>query len=202
MKESFSALMLTFLLIGLSVLTISIQLAEAESSHDVAVTDIRLYKTIMAKGYPMDINVTVANQGAFTETFNVTLSANATEIETQTVHDLPNGTSTVLTFKWGAGEWAFGNYTISSYAEPVLDETDTTDNTLVDGWVFATLAGDVDGDRDVDIFDIVEIASWYGQYVAQVWPPPPPPPEHDIDNDGFIGIFDIVIATRNYGESW
>ena len=60
------------------------------------------------------------------------------------------------------------------------------------------LPGDVDRDRDVDIYDIVRMAGVYG--VAQ--PDPKYDPYCDIDNDGDIDIYDIVIAAGNYGESW
>ncbi|MFQ6068248.1 MAG: hypothetical protein ACE5KD_01770, partial [Candidatus Bathyarchaeia archaeon] len=78
------------------------------------------------------------------------------------------------------------------------NETETGDNTLVDGWVFVTLAGDVDADRDVDIFDIVRMAGVYGKSK----PDPQYDPDCDIDGDGDVDIYDIVIAAGNYGESW
>jgi len=41
-------------------------------AHDVAVTNVTPSKTVIGQGYSMYINVTVENQGDFTETFNVT----------------------------------------------------------------------------------------------------------------------------------
>jgi hypothetical protein len=43
--------------------------------HDVAITNVTPSKTVVGQGYSMNVNVTVANQGDFTETFNVTLYA-------------------------------------------------------------------------------------------------------------------------------
>ena len=63
--------------------------------------------------------------------------------------------------------------------------------------VLVTIAGDVDGDRDVDIFDIAKMAGVYG--VKE--PNPRYEPNCDIDGDGDIDIFDIVKAAGNYGES-
>ena len=60
------------------------------------------------------------------------------------------------------------------------------------------IPGDVDADRDVDIFDIVKIAGVYG--VSK--PDPRYDPILDIDGDGDVDIFDIVAAAGNYGESW
>jgi len=45
------------------------------SFHDVAITNVTPSKTVADQGYEADINVTVTNQGDFTETFNVTLYA-------------------------------------------------------------------------------------------------------------------------------
>jgi hypothetical protein len=73
-----------------------------------------------------------------------------------------------------------------------------TGNNLVVRQVFVTIAGDVDGDRDVDIFDIVRMATTYGQPVQPTWPRPP----SDIDGDGDVDIFDIVAAASNYGKHW
>jgi hypothetical protein len=64
--------------------------------------------------------------------------------------------------------------------------------------MFVTLAGDVDADKDVDIFDIVRMASAYGLSK----PHPAFDPNSDIDDDDDIDIFDIVSATANYGASW
>lgn len=83
-------------------------------------------------------------------------------------------------------------------AWPVPNETNTTDNTLVDGWVFVTIRGDVDSDRDVDIFDIVRITGVYGAKKTD----PQYNPNCDLDGDGDIDIFDIVTVAGNYGDSW
>ena len=79
-----------------------------------------------------------------------------------------------------------------------VPDTVLADNTLIGDQVTVTVSGDVDGDRDVDIFDIVAMASTYGYDEGD----PEYIPEHDIDSSGTIDIFDIVIAASNYGETW
>jgi hypothetical protein len=69
----------------------------------------------------------------------------------------------------------------------------------LDSIEFYALTGDLDGDRDVDIFDIVLLAMVYGTYPGH----PDYVPEYDIDpppsGNGEIDIFDIVSAAGNYG---
>ncbi len=106
------------------------------------------------------------------------------------------GSSKTLTFYWDTSAYQKGNYTIAATADTLPEETDTADNTLVDGWILLTISGDVDGDFDVDIFDIVRMAGVYG--IKK--PDPRYDPNSDLDGDGDIDIFDIVIAAGNYGK--
>jgi hypothetical protein len=92
---------------------------------------------------------------------------------------------------------------LSCNASPILiaralGETDTADNTLVDGSVVVTIPGDVDGDFNVDIFDVVQITSRYGKIVPAV----PPDSNADIYGNGVVNIFDAVICTGHYGQKW
>jgi hypothetical protein len=65
---------------------------------------------------------------------------------------------------------------------------------------FNALRGDVDGDKDVDIFDIIKCATAFGSKkgnsrfkpVCDITPPP--------DGDGIINIFDLTAITGNYGK--
>jgi hypothetical protein len=57
---------------------------------------------------------------------------------------------------------------------------------------------DVDDDGDVDIFDMVAMASRYGSEEGD----PIYNPNYDLDGDGDIDLFDIVSAASHYGESW
>jgi hypothetical protein len=99
---------------------------------------------------------------------------------------------------WNTSGYDYGNYTIIGVAEQVPGENDVADNTLANGVILLTIPGDVDGDHDVDIFDLVRIVAAYGS--SQ------PDPEYieacDIDGDGDVDIFDLVITAVRYGESW
>lgn len=169
----------------------------APGIHDLAVTDISTPKTVVGQTQPLKISVTIANEGTFTENFNVTVYANGTIAHTAQIA-LTGLNSTTLTLVWDTTGWTKGNYTISVNVTIVEGETDTADNTMENGKICVTIPGDVDGDRDVDIFDIVRMAGAYGTQEGQ----PGYDPECDLDGDGDVDIFDIVMAAGNYGESW
>jgi len=153
-------------------------------------------KTIVGQGYTMNINVTVANQGDFTETFNVTLYVNTTAIQTRQA-TLANKASITLTFTWDTNGFVKGNYTIWAYAWPVQGEADTSDNTFINGMVMVTIPGDVvEPYFEVDIFDVTAICICYdtksGETLYQA--------DYDLDSNGIIDIYDIVAACINYGQ--
>jgi len=56
----------------------------------------------------------------------------------------------------------------------------------------------VNGDRVVDIFDLVLVASSYGSSHGE----PCYNPNADINNDGIIDIFDLVLVANHYGETY
>ena len=175
-----------------------IKLAPPTYIHDIAVTNVVPSKTVVGQGFNLNINVTATNQGDYTETFDVTVYANTTIIETKEV-TLTNGVSTTLTFFiWNTTGLAKGNYTISAYAWPVPGETDLDDNTLTDGIVTVTIPGDVDADFDVDLYDAVNLLVRYGAKAGQ----PQYDPNCDIDGDGDIDLYDAVILLAHYGQKY
>ncbi|MEM2702777.1 MAG: dockerin type I domain-containing protein, partial [Candidatus Bathyarchaeia archaeon] len=166
--------------------------------HDIATTNLTPLKTIVGQGYTMNINVTVANQGDFTETFNVTLYANTTEIVTKEII-LESGGSATITFAWNTTGFAKGNYTIWAYAWPVPGETNTEDNTkYFDEIVKVTIPGDVDGDFKVKMDDIMLLVKAFGSKIGQ----PKYDPNCDINYDGKISMDDIMIAVKNFGKHY
>jgi len=163
-------------------------------THDLAVTNTIISKTVIGQGYSATVNITVQNQGSQTQIFNITLYANTSIIQTLQLY-LLSGNTTTTTITWNTTGWTKGTYTLKATVTIIPAETDTADNTFTYGIVKVTVPGDVDGDRDIDIYDIVKIASAYGakrgesRYDAN----------SDIDGNGEINIYDVVIATSRYG---
>jgi hypothetical protein len=169
--------------------------------HDVAVVDVTPSKSVIGQRYCVDIAVAVENQGDFTESFNVSVFYDETAIilpdgKNYTTTILTSENSTTLTIPWNTTDIPKGNYTIKAHITPHPEETNMTDNTLTDGWIVVTILGDVDGDFDVDIYDIVSMCVVYDTEKGD----PNYAPNCDIDCDGDVDIYDIVTACVNYEE--
>jgi len=177
----------------LSTHKITIQYAVA----DIATTNITPTKTIVGKGYTIRINATIQNQGDYEETFNVTVYANTTIIDTLTNIILTSGNSSTITFTWNTTGFAKGRYTISAYATSVPGETDTADNRLIGGWVSVTIIGDVNGDKIVDVFDLIKVAIAFGSKPGDAsWNP-----NADLKEDNIIDVFDLIKVAIHFGET-
>jgi len=168
------------------------------SVHDVAITDIRLSKTVVGQNYSQNITVTVLHPGDYTETFDTAVYANQTIIAMSMNTTLASGTSITITFTWNTTSFAYGNYTIWAYVWPVPGETDTTDNNFTDGLILVTILGDVNGDFKCEGKDIAIIAKAYGSLVGQA----AYVPNADINDDGKIDGRDIAVAAKYYGTHY
>ncbi len=174
----------------------------ATGVHDVAVTNVKTSKDgckpmpTVADNSKVKTNVTVLNKGNFTETFNVTMYANTTAVDTQTVTSLASGAQITLFYTWNTTGWAHGNYTITAYAAPVPGETNTTDNTYTDGVIKVVIAGDINGDGGVDIYDAIMLAGAYNSVPgAPNWNP-----NSDLNSDGIVDIYDAIILAGHYSQ--
>ena len=168
--------------------------------EDVAVRTVTPSASVAYQGYPRNVSVDVKNEGTVSATFDVTAFYNGSSMGTQTVTSLAPGVNTTLTFTWNTAGVPYGNYTISAFATKLTYEVDTGDNSeTAPDTVTLTIPGDVNGDKIVDVFDILKI-----KYHRSG--PPPGPGGYDrnvdINDDGFIDVFDILIAKAHLGEAW
>jgi len=164
--------------------------------HDVAVVNVKALKTIVCQGFKMRINVTVENQGESTETFDVTLYANTTTIQTSAVTSLAPTIQTTITFTWNTTGFLKGKYTIRAYAHQVPGETDLADNTFTDDTVAVTMVGDINDDGKVDMKDIGAAAKAFGSYPGhERWNS-----EADIDDNEKVDMKDIGRIAKEFGK--
>src|SRR5208337_5565164 len=183
-------------------------------SHDVAVTALAPSKNVTGTGFivigaPFTDNVTVmvADNGGYTETFNVTAYANSTVIGTQQVSLNPTD-QTTLTFGWNTTTGlAYGNYSLSAYALPVPGETNTANNNYTGGMVTVTIPGDINGDFKVNNQDLNTLGKAYGSHCANYhYHGEPASPKWntnaDIDGNGIVGLMDLTVLAVFYQQHY
>ncbi|UCE15751.1 MAG: hypothetical protein JSV12_07770 [Candidatus Bathyarchaeota archaeon] len=163
---------------------------------DMSVTNVTASKTVVSQNFTMSLNVTVENQGDFTENFNVTTYANTTIIATLTNITLSSGNSTTIALTWNTTGVPYGNCTISANATILEGETDIVDNTLIDGWIVVTIAGDADGSGWVVADDFFLLVDAFGSRPGDSnWNP-----NCDFDDSGRVVADDFFILVDNFGE--
>ena len=165
--------------------------------HNVAVTNLQSLTDIY-NDWLVQVSVEVKNKGTINETFNVTIYANSTFIATKEITLEPLSTTTV-TYTWNTTGLTPGeNYTLIAAADILINETDTTDNTLQYGPIFVRLLGDVRLDRTINILDVVAVTGVYGAQKGD----PDWDLMKDLQLDGKIDILDVVKVTSRYAETY
>jgi len=176
-----------------------VRIVVPSADHDVSVTIVAPMNTAVGQGFTLNVSVTVANNGLFTETFDVAIYANETQAApSQTVTDLNAGQNATLIFRWNTTGWIIGNYTLSATATPVPGEPNTANNTLVFGNINVMLTGDANGDgivnmRDINYFLTSNVFNAFHGMTRYN-------PQMDIDASGRIDIRDLLIIAINFNK--
>jgi len=159
--------------------------------HDIGIVTPILSKTVIGEGYPLTINIRIINYGIIMETFNLTVSANSTDISVLEDIVLASRNSTTISLTWNTSGFSKGSYNLTAVISTVPDETNLNDNihTYI---VKVTIPGDVSGDFYVDISDATLIGLYWMQLV------PPAPANVDINGDGIIDIADNTQVGLNW----
>ncbi|UCE96752.1 MAG: PQQ-binding-like beta-propeller repeat protein [Candidatus Bathyarchaeota archaeon] len=169
--------------------------------HDVAVLDVQLSKTVVGQGYPVNIDIALRNNGDVNEIIHTQVHYNGL-IDIYQMAVCAECTATSI-IEWNTTEVPKGNYTITATALPIPGEFQISDNTVVDGWVFLTILGDVNGDEIVDISDITMTIAVFGKTNSSYgWLAPTWIVNMDVNDDGIIDITDIVAVIGQFGSSW
>jgi hypothetical protein len=160
------------------------------------------------------LTVAVADLGDYPETFNLTVYAtifivqqNVTlQIASQNI-TLSSGNSKTITFTWNTTGFVYGNYTISAYAWPVPNETNTANNNCTGGVVTVTIPGDINGDFKVGLSDLGILAKAYNSHVANYHYQGEPVspywnPNADINNDCAVGLSELGILAKHFDQHY
>jgi len=166
--------------------------------HDVAIIKVKTNPTIAIRGENVSVEVTTQNQGTYGESFEVQCYANSTLIGSTTIFLSPGQTNTIYPpFNWNTTGVTGGRYVIRATAAAVTNETDLADNTLIDGNVFVTIAGDVNGDGRVNASDLFDLSKAYSSDPSkQNWNP-----NCDFNRDNKVDASDLFDLNKNYGKT-
>lgn len=155
---------------------------------DLAIAHIAPYKTVVAPGSTLPIDIIVENQGYTIENVTVTLHINRNPVQTQTIVNLTSISSKTLTFAWNTSGFAKGNYTLSATVNTVPNETNTADNTL-NGEIIISKLGDLNMDDVVNYKDASMFRQAYiGEYNYLA----------DFNRDGTINYKDASLFRSYY----
>jgi outer membrane protein assembly factor BamB len=164
-------------------------------------------KNVVGRGYNVTIYLTIKNKSNFTESnIQVTVYWSNTTYINQTIGstsipELAIDASVRVNITWNTNGIAYGNYTISAYAWPVIGELNTTNNMFIsDVPVHVGVPGDISSstpgvpDGITNIRDI--------NYLVRLFLTKPKSPNWnpnaDVNNDGVVNIRDINIAVINF----
>jgi len=166
---------------------------------DIAIKNVSLNATTIYAGWSVQINVTVKNEGMTTETFDVSVYYNSTNlIGAKTVTNLTPSAEITLVYIWSTTSALEGkNYQISAQATVVANEIDLRDNTFVFSYLRIKIMGDVTGDGTVDDQDMNIISLAFGSYPGH----PRWNPDADLNHDGKIDLVDLAMGLSNYGKT-
>jgi parallel beta-helix repeat protein len=173
------------------------------ASNDVGVTSLALSKNVVGQGYNLSATVMIFNYGNDTETVNATICANQTVICKSYNIELTSRSFTIVSFTWNTSGFAYGNYTINAYVEPVPNETDIVDNNVTCIFrVHAGVPGDISGptqgvyDGTTNMRDIQYLILLFNTNPGS----PNWKPNADVNNDATVNMRDIQIAILNFNK--
>jgi hypothetical protein len=149
-------------------------------------------KTVVGRGFPVLIEVTVKNTGSSTEPCDVTINLNGTYLNVQQTATLAAGNSTTLAYLWNTTGYAYGSYRLSASAMIIPGETAT----YTYGTIKVTIPGDITGVGYVGPRDLGILGAAYGSYLGS----PNYNPNADITGAGYVGPRDLGILGANYGK--
>jgi len=144
-------------------------------------------KTVVAEGYNLPINLTITNTGYLTQIPYINVYTNTTIIDTETNINLTENPTT-LTLTCNTTSLALGKYNITA----------SPNNPATLSSITLTIPGDLNGDFQVQLTDLVILAKAYGSKPGS----PNWNPNADIDDNGAVGLSDLVILAQHYGQHY
>jgi hypothetical protein len=130
------------------------------TSRNIAVVNVTVSSIDVIAGQIVNVTVTVTNRGDETESFSVNAYYGTFLInQTFRVESLSPNQNRSFTFVWNTTYVPAGSYTIKAVADTLLGETETSDNTFVDGAVIVRAPRVLIFPRELSIIVLVVAAA-------------------------------------------
>jgi hypothetical protein len=169
---------------------------KASLVHNIAVTGVVASSNVVYPKEMVTIQVTVENQGDYSESFNVSCYANSVLIGFQTASLTSRGSAN-LAFPWNTSGFARGNYIIKAEASVVSGESYLGDNTRNGGTVRVKLLGDINDDGIINVFDAFALGKAFGSTPGQSnWNE-----EADLNGDNVVNTTDLSELVNSFGKT-
>lgn len=134
--------------------TFSTMVMIKEAVHDIAVANVNGFPSVVFQGYKAPIDITLFNQGDYSETFIVTAAYGSTPIEPAALVTMNPSDSAVEMLLWNTAGVPLGSYTISGYlTTPIPGEIDIADNEFLGSSIMISKPGDLNLDGVVNYKD-------------------------------------------------
>jgi parallel beta-helix repeat protein len=167
------------------------------AAPDLSVLSLDTSKTVVGDGFIVNVTMTCENRGNKIENCQVSLFANFSSVASQSFL-LRSGQQVACVFTVNASGMVKGNYSLTAFVMPVVEEVNLVDNNRTGSWVFVTIPGDINGDFRVDLRDLVLLAIAYGSTPAS----PKWNGNADIAGNGVVGLPDLVTLAMYYGKRY
>ena len=162
---------------------------------DIAIVSMQVHPQRVEPESPVNINITIENQGVKPANFDVNIYANLSVVSTKQVTLLP-GEIVNVTSTWFPIE-AYGLYNLSSIVSVCPGEIDTSDNVYYGLKTLVVFKADINIDGKIDIEDITAAAFSFGSFPTH----PTWNPEADINKDNRVDIEDIYLIAKDFGKT-
>ena len=163
---------------------------------DVGITGWSSLQTVVAQGKTVKFNVTLANHGWEPELVSLTLTANGTQVGNPVQVNVPYQGTGLASLVWNTTGFARGKYVLTATEGSLVGESNSTNNTL-SATVTVTIPGDVNGDRTVNILDLVAVAIGFNSRAGG----PGYNPNIDVNQDGVVNILDLTYVATRFGNT-